>query len=87
MSDDHTRLEAALDGLRRERDELHVRLHLAKADLKDEWNRLEKLYEHARNRLPALRREAGKTAVEVGAALRLALDELRTGYARMRKAM
>ena len=84
---EHGRFEAALDELRRERDELRVRLHLGKADLRDEWDRLERRFEDARGRVDVLKREAGKTAGEVGAALRLVVEELRAGYARLRKAL
>lgn len=35
-------LETLLDGLKQQRDELMVQLHLAKAEARDEWEELEK---------------------------------------------
>ncbi|MDC8448843.1 MAG: hypothetical protein LV473_10835 [Nitrospira sp.] len=64
--------------------ELHVQLHLAKADAKDEWARLESQWEEIKPKLEAAREEVGKTADSVGTALGLAIDELKKGYERLR---
>ena len=85
MSDTQVNLETLVDELKQRRDEIRVRLHLAKADLKDEWETLEKKWRHFERKAQDLGREARVTAGEVGAALHLAVDELRKGYARMRQ--
>jgi seryl-tRNA synthetase len=85
MSDAKERIVNAVEQLKRQRDELRVKLHLAKADAKDEWAKLEKQWEELKPRLEAAREEAGKTAESVGAALNLALEELKKGYDRLRK--
>ncbi len=77
-------LQKLLEDLKTQRDELRVRLHLAKAEAKDEWERLEHTWEHVRGRMEVVGHEAGKTAKDVGAALRLAAEELRNGYQRVR---
>ena len=77
-------LSSLIEDVKRQRDELHVRLHLAKADAKDEWDRLERKWEHLRRKMEGVGHEAGKTAGDVGAALGLAVEELRHGYQRMR---
>jgi len=74
-----------IDDLKQQRDEIRVRLHLAKAEAKEEWERLETKWEHVRGKMGVVGREAGKTAQEVGTALNLAVEELRRGYERVRK--
>ena len=74
-----------IDDLKKQRDEIRVRLHLAKAEAKEEWERLETKWEHVRGKMGVVGREAGKTAQEVGTALNLAVEELRRGYERVRK--
>ena len=78
-------LSSLLDDVKRQRDEIRVQLHLAKAEAKDEWERLETQFEHVRGKLQVVGHEAGKAAEEVGAALRLAAEELLHGYERVRK--
>jgi predicted nuclease with TOPRIM domain len=74
----------ALDHLKQQRDELQVQLHLAKADAKDEWARLETQWDEIKPKLEAAREEVGKTAESVGAALGMAIEELKKGYERLR---
>jgi len=85
MADAKERITKAVEHLKQQRDELRVKLHLAKADAKDEWARLEKQWEEMRPKLEAARQEAGKTAESVGSALSLAVEELKKGYERLRK--
>ena len=87
MMDASPQTEELMDTLRRERDEIRVRLHLAKGDLKDEWERLERKWNHLEAKAKAAAQEARVTARDVGSALRLAAEELRKGYARMRRVL
>jgi chromosome segregation ATPase len=84
MADVKEQITNALEHFKQQRDELQVQLHLAKADAKDEWARLEQQWEETKPKLEAAREEAGKTAESVGAALSLAIDELKKGYERLR---
>lgn len=84
MADVNEQVTKALEHFKQQRDELQVQLHLAKADAKDEWTRLEKQWEETKPKLEAAREEAGKTAESVGAALGLAIEELKKGYERFR---
>jgi hypothetical protein len=84
MTEKSPELHALMDDVQRQRDELRLQLHLAKAEAKQEWERLEVKWEQARGKMEVVGREAGKAAHEVGAALKLALDELRKGYERVR---
>jgi predicted nuclease with TOPRIM domain len=84
MSDVKEQMTKALEHLKQQRDELQAQLHLAKADAKDEWARLEGQWEEIEPKLEAAREEVGRTAESVGAALGLAIDELKKGYERLR---
>ena len=84
MSDVKEQMTKALDHLKQQRDELQVQLHLAKADAKDEWARLETQWDEIKPKLEAAREEVGKTAESVGAALGMATEELKKGYVRLR---
>jgi hypothetical protein len=85
MTDDKTDLQRLADELRHQRDELKLKLHLAKADAKDEWEVIEKKWEHARGRLAVIGKEAGAASKDVREAARLVLDEIKAGYQRIRK--
>ena len=78
-------LERLADELKRQRDELRLKLHLAKAEARDEFERLEKRWEHVRGRLAVLAKEAGAASKDVGEATRLVLDEIKAGYRRLRE--
>lgn len=82
---DKASLQRLLDELRTQRDELKVKLHLAKADARDEFAELEKQFEHLRGKLDAAGAEAGEIAGNVGAALGGVAEELRKGYERLRR--
>ena len=84
MAEVTEQIAKALEHLKQQRDELQVQLHLAKADAKDEWARLESQWDEIKPKLDAAREEVGKTAESVGAALGLAIDELKKGYERLR---
>jgi predicted nuclease with TOPRIM domain len=85
MTDAKEQLAKAAEHLKQQRDELRLKLHLAKADAKDEWAKLERQWEELKPKLEAARQEAGKTATSVGSALSVAVEELKKGYERMRK--
>lgn len=84
MSDIKEQMTKALEHLKQQRDELQVQLHLAKADAKDEWSRLEAQWDEIKPKLEAAREEVGKTAESVGTALSMAIEELKKGYERLR---
>jgi len=84
MAEVSEQITKALEHFKQQRDELQVQLHLAKAEAKDEWAKLETQWEDIKPKLEAAREEVGKTAVSVGDALSLAIDELKSGYERLR---
>jgi hypothetical protein len=74
-----------VDDLKRQRDEIKLKLHLAKADAREEWSKLEVKLEQVKAKLDSAGKEAGTTAGEVGKALELAAAELKKGYERIKK--
>jgi hypothetical protein len=85
MSEWVDRLNEEMDSLRTARDEMRVRLHLGKAEVREQWEKLEKQWQHAEARLKVLRDQAGESAHDVGDAARLLVDELKEGVEQLRK--
>ncbi len=84
MTDRPEKFDELFDELRRTRDELRVQMHLAKADAKDEWEVLEKKWDHFKSRAERAGEAAEDAAEEIGEALELVGEELRKGYRRIR---
>ena len=80
--DEVKRLAEELKG---QRDELALRVHLARREVRDEWTALEKTWDHFRGRVEVIGREVGDAAEDVGSALRLVASELKRGYERVRR--
>jgi hypothetical protein len=70
------------------RDELKVQVHLAQAEIRDEWNaKLEPRFSELKTKLDRFEEASVETAVELRSALWLLMDELRDGYERIRKSL
>jgi len=76
--------EKVLADLKTQRDELAVKANLARKEVREEWEELEKKLEHLRARAVVIGREAGEAAEDVGKAARVVVDEIKKGYARIR---
>jgi predicted nucleic acid-binding Zn-ribbon protein len=79
-----SRSKRAVEKLRQERDELRLKMHLGKAELKEEWEALEHKREELEGRMAGVRDEAREASREVGAAFGLLTDELTEAYHRIR---
>ncbi len=75
------------DFLRRERDELKVRMHLASADARDQWEKLENQWGHFQSKAEHLGKATGESAHEIGEASKLVGEELKEGYRRIRNSL
>jgi len=84
MTEEGKRFANLLDELKQQRDELRVRLHLAKAEVHDEWERLERKWDELKPPLEAAGRDVAQTSKNVVAAMELAADEITAGYKRIR---
>ena len=79
------RFEEELQQLRRVRDELRVQVHLGKAEAVELWEGLEHRFTEAEARAKALARRAEAPVQDVADAVRLLIDEVRSGYRTLRK--
>lgn len=80
-------VDKILDDLRTQRDELRVRMHLAKAEVREEWESLEKQWQHVESKLERTAGAAKDSAEDVGAALSQVAEELGAAYKRIRKTL
>jgi predicted nucleic acid-binding Zn-ribbon protein len=78
------RIQDAVEKLRQQRDELRLKMHLAKADARDEWEELEGKWESLKDRLKAAGGEASEASEDIGGALRGLASEIKKGYERIR---
>jgi SMC interacting uncharacterized protein involved in chromosome segregation len=79
------RLEKELEDLRVTRDELRVRMHLGKLDAQDQWEQIEKQWQHVESKLKHARETGREIAEEIGEATSLVVEEMKQGYAKLRK--
>ena len=84
MTEGNERVQEMVEKLKQQRDELRVKMHLAKADAKDEWNELEGKWDSLKDRMRAAGGEAGEVSEDIGDALKGLASELKNGYARIR---
>ncbi len=74
-----------IDRLRTERDELRVRMHLARAELREEWKILEKKWERLERRLEKAGSDAIAASRDVGGAAGTVAEEIAAAYRRIRE--
>jgi len=87
MGDAREKLDDLVKRLETERDELRVKLGLAKLEARDEWAELEKKMDSLRGRLRVLGDEAKEASGDVGAAADVLAEEIKEGFSRLRKMM
>ena len=85
MADTKQRIDEMIETLKRQRDELALKVHLGKADAKDEWDKLEKKLAELKVQAAPIGGAVGDAAKGVGAALELAGEEIKKGYDRIRQ--
>lgn len=78
-------LDREYEDLKQVRDELRVKAHLAKADMKDAWDDLEAKWPRVESSLKRFEDQASKALDEFGSATRSLFRELRDGYQKMKK--
>jgi len=80
-------LKKMSDDLKQQRDEINLKLHLAKADVRDEWDKLEPKWEEMKGKMTTVSEVASQTAESVAAAAGLLADEIKQGYERIKKSL
>ena len=84
-SEAKSRWQKLLDDLQQERDELRVRLNLARKEADDELDRIDARIEDFKQRARKARGEARDSGDDIEAAARKLWDELKEGFERVRK--
>lgn len=80
-------IQAFLDKVKTQRDELNVRMHLAKAEARDLWEEMEKKLQQMESKAKQVGNATADASHEVGKAVRLLGEEIKAGYERIRKSM
>jgi chromosome segregation ATPase len=78
-------LQRELETLAKARDELQVNVSLAKAEIRDEWRRLETSWGLVETELKRIGEHSKESVRDMGAAARSLVDELKQGYARVKE--
>jgi hypothetical protein len=87
MTEQQKKLDDLMHSLKQQWDELRVRAHLAKADIKDEWDKVERQFTRLMDDYKPTRDAANQTAVNVWSALLLTGEEVLKGFERIRKTL
>ncbi|NIP14879.1 MAG: hypothetical protein GWM88_09175 [Pseudomonadales bacterium] len=80
-------IDEVVSALRTERDELRVRLHLLKAEARDEFEELEKKWQHLESRAAQVKEGAKESAEDIGAAAKTLAEEIGAAYTRIKKTL
>ncbi len=78
-------LKSLSEKIRQYRDEARVQLHLAKEDVRDEWDDLEKDMERFRNKMDSILHDADDASQEAKQTLQKLGEDLKTGYQNIRE--
>jgi outer membrane murein-binding lipoprotein Lpp len=87
MSESAQKLKALMERLETERDELKLKVGLAKLEAREEWEELEGKIDALRGRMKVLGSEARDATDDVAAAAGVLAEEVREGLARLRRMM
>ena len=85
MSEHKEKIRSLLERLETERDELKVKVGLAKLEAKEEWQEIQGKLDRLRGRMKVLGEEADDAGEDVGAALEMLGSEIKEGFNRIRK--
>lgn len=80
MSEVKERVGDIVAKLREERDEVKVKIHLAKMEANDEWHELENKFEHLEAKTKELAGASADASKDIGAAVKLLAGEIRDGF-------
>lgn len=70
--------------LKTKRDELKLKAHLFKSDVKDEWNELEDRWNHLEAKMKGAEKAAHESGQDVETAFSMLIDELKDGYTKVK---
>jgi hypothetical protein len=81
------RLKDMITKLKQQRDELSLKIHLGKAEAKDEWAKISAKLDQVLRDYQPLKNAVGETGENVFAALKLVTEEIQRGFDRIRKSL
>ncbi|NTW98505.1 MAG: hypothetical protein HGB35_00930 [Geobacteraceae bacterium] len=79
------RIDNLVSFIETQRDELKVKMHLAKADVKDEWQKVEKKWDELSIKIGKIKDEAVESSKDIEEAAEKLADEIKIGYERLKK--
>ena len=85
MPDAKERLKSVLTQLETERDELKLKLGLAKLEARQEWEALEGKMDTLRGRMKVIGGEAKEASSDVATAAEVLAGEIKEGFSKIRK--
>ena len=85
MPMDRATLDQLIASLKQQRDELAVKIHLGKAEAKQEWDRVEAKIRELTDQYKPIVDAVGETGEGVLSAVELAAQEVKKGLERVRK--
>lgn len=78
-------IDELIESIKQIRDEVNLQMHLAKAELREEWDKTEEEYERIKSKASAIQNEVSETSRDVIVATKKLGDEVKNGYDRIRK--
>jgi len=80
-------IEKLVEQVKQERDEIILKAHLFQADAKDEWQKVDKQWEHFKSKAGQVGKEAKDASYDVSAAAKLLAEEIMKSFQRIRKTL
>ena len=80
-------IDDVIQSIKQLRDELKLQLHLAGAETRDEWEKVEHKFEQFKSKADTVRHEMGDASGDLLAALKITADEIKNSYNRIRKVL
>jgi uncharacterized coiled-coil DUF342 family protein len=87
MTDLRRFLQDSIASLKQQRDELAVQMHLGKAELREEWDKMRAKLDKLNDDYEPVREAMGESAEQVVESLKLVAGEIKDGFQRIRKSM
>ena len=87
MSDTRDFIAETISSLKQQRDEIALQMHLGKAELKDEWDKLQKRLDQLNDDFEPVKDAVGESAENVVESLKLVAGELKEGFSRVWKSL
>ncbi|TWT79593.1 hypothetical protein CA13_09970 [Planctomycetes bacterium CA13] len=87
MKDQDKLVAELVRGLKHERDELKLQMHLGTKELQDQWDSLDRKFDSLDERYTPIKEAVGESADDVYEAVKLVASEIRSGFDRIRKCL